>query len=391
MTTSSTSDRDQSFQETAVNQMRRQFIRGERVWTVALIYLFLLTLAEVVAVLLVPQVGVVLQVALLFLLLMHAAALWQQPIHSFLLGLAFVPLIRIVSLSLPLVGYPLAYWYLITSVPLFAAAIVVMRMTGMSWRDAGWGGDKWGWQLVIGLCGFGLGYLEYLILRPAPLVAEFTLGHVLFPALILMVSTGYLEELIFRRIMQNTAVAHLGRWSGIIYVSLFFAVLHIGYRSFTDFVFVLVVGLVFSIIVDRTRNLVGVTLAHGFTNISLFLIFPFLLGGQQQQLLPLTTSTTNSNTVAAVDLESFLELETSAIEPEVVPEAAVPTLSAPIDQAVETAAAKTDPVSADTAAVSVNPLQQVWGFVEKNMVWFLLLAASTIFSLLLILPNESQS
>ena len=41
--------------------------------------------------------------------------------------------------------------------------------------------------------------------------------------------------------------------------------------------FVLLVSLLFSYIVHETGSILGVTLAHGFTNIGLFLIFPFLI------------------------------------------------------------------------------------------------------------------
>jgi hypothetical protein len=107
-------------------------------------------------------------------------------------------------------------------------------------------------------------------------VEEFTFEAILIPALILLIFTGFLEELIFRGVFQYFAIRYLGRW-GIIYVGIVFAVLHIGYNSALDFVFVLFVSLLFSYIVHETGSILGVTLAHGFTNIGLFLIFPFLI------------------------------------------------------------------------------------------------------------------
>ena len=63
---------------------------------------------------------------------------------------------------------------------------------------------------------------------------------------------------------------------GLVYVSALFAVLHIGHLSVADVMFVFLVGLVFASLVRRTGSLFGVTLAHGATNIGLFLVFPFL-------------------------------------------------------------------------------------------------------------------
>ena len=58
----------------------------------------------------------------------------------------------------------------------------------------------------------------------------------------------------------------------------FFAVMHIGYASILDVLFVFAVGLLFAWFVDRTNSIFGVTIAHGLTNIGLFLVWPLLLG-----------------------------------------------------------------------------------------------------------------
>jgi membrane protease YdiL (CAAX protease family)/LysM repeat protein len=132
-------------------------------------------------------------------------------------------------------------------------------------------------QVMISLTGVGLGYLEFLILRPQPLIAEFTLQQIWIPALILLIFTGFLEEWIFRGLMQYTALRIFGR-SGFIYVAAVFAVLHLGYKSLLDVLFVFVVALFFGWVVLKTGSILGATLAHGLTNIGLFLVFPFLIG-----------------------------------------------------------------------------------------------------------------
>ena len=86
--------------------------------------------------------------------------------------------------------------------------------------------------------GIDLGYIKYLILRPEPLADELTLRAIWFPALILVVFTGFLEEIIFRGLMQTAFRAKIGRWLGILLVSGLFAVLHLGYQSLLDVIFV---------------------------------------------------------------------------------------------------------------------------------------------------------
>jgi membrane protease YdiL (CAAX protease family) len=246
---------------------------SEHVPRVALGYLVGLSAAEVTTVLFHAQLGLVLHGTLLVTLMLHSALTWEQPGHKLLFSLAFAPLIRILSLSLPLVGLPLLYWYLVTSVPLMVASVVAIRTLGFSWAGVGLNLRALPMQLLVSLTGLGFGYIEYQILKPPPLARALTWDQLWIPILILMVSTGFIEELIFRGMMQRAATEALGRF-GLPYVAVLFAVLHVGYLSVLDVVFVLIVGLFFGWVAARTRSIVGVTLSHGLTNIVLFLVVP---------------------------------------------------------------------------------------------------------------------
>ncbi len=245
---------------------------------VALVYLVLLTLAEVLTTLIDARVGLALHSVLLFVILLHAGLTWEQPTHRLLVTLAFAPLIRLLSLSLPLAEFQRVYWYFITSVPLFLATFMVMRLLNFSLDQVGLNGRRLPVQVLVALSGLVFGFLEYQILQPEPLATAFSWQQLWLPALILLFSTGFLEELIFRGLMQSAAIQVLGRF-GLVYVALIFAVLHVGYKSVIDVVFVFVVGFFFGWVVLKTRSIIGVTLAHGLTNIMLFLVMPFIVAG----------------------------------------------------------------------------------------------------------------
>lgn len=242
---------------------------------VALGYLLTIILAELLTTLTEPRVGLALHSMILTVLVLHAALTWDRPIHTVLITLTFAPLIRLVSLSLPLFPFPLFTWYAIISLPLFVSAALTARLLGLRLDSLGINLRGLGWQLPIALTGFLFGYLEYQILRPQPLAESFTWQHLWMPALILLISTGFFEELVFRGLMQTTATQVFGRF-GLPFVALVFAALHIGYKSVLDIAFVLSVGLFFGWAVAKTRSIVGVTLAHGLTNIVLFLVVPFV-------------------------------------------------------------------------------------------------------------------
>lgn len=221
--------------------------------------------------------GLLLHGLLLMILLLQAAFTPRPAEQRLYLTLAFAPLIRLVSLSMPLRDVPRVYWYLLVGAPLFLSALLVGRYAGFSRTQLGLTARFLPVQLIFGAAGLGLGYIEYLILRPEPLAAGFTLAQVWQPAFILLIFTGALEELIFRGLLQSAFNATLGRFLGLLYVSALFAVLHLGYQSALDVLFVFAVALVFGLFTLLTQSILGATLAHGLTNISLFLVFPFLL------------------------------------------------------------------------------------------------------------------
>jgi membrane protease YdiL (CAAX protease family) len=166
-------------------------------------------------------------------------------------------------------------WYPVVAAPLLAASLVIIQQVRLSRIDLGLRPGDLLLQLLLMGGGMGLGAAEYYILKPEPLLANASLGAFALATLALFVATGFAEELIFRGLLQSLALAALGRWA-LVYVSLLFAVLHIGYLSLLDLAFVFAVGLLFAQIVRWSGSILGVTLAHGMTNTTLFLIMPQL-------------------------------------------------------------------------------------------------------------------
>jgi membrane protease YdiL (CAAX protease family) len=241
---------------------------------IALGYLAALTVAELLTAIIEPRVGLVLHSILLVALLIHTALTWGRPGYRILLSLAFAPLIRLLSLSMPLAGFPRIYWYFIVSVPLAAATLVALRTLGFSRTEIGLNLKALPTQIMVAFTGLSLGYIEYRILQPDPLAPSLAWKELWLPGLILLLCTGFLEELIFRGMMQQSVTRALGKVWGILYVATLFAVLHVGYQSLPDVIFVFGVALFFGLVKAHTGSILGVTLAHGLTNILLFLTLP---------------------------------------------------------------------------------------------------------------------
>ncbi len=251
------------------------------------VYLAAITFAEILTT--IPPVagfGLMLHAILLVALILHSAFSPDPRLRRVYLSLVLAPLIRLLSLSIPLKDIPMMYWYLLVGAPLFISIGMIVRYGAFDKKSMGITFHRWYLQILFGVIGIGLGYVEYIILKPQPLVEQFSFARVLFPALILLVFTGLLEEVVFRGLMQSAFVTVMGKWVGLLFVSLVFAVLHFGYRSLWDVAFVFAVSLLFGVLTLLTGSILGVTLAHGATNICLFLIFPFVIG----QALPAETA-----------------------------------------------------------------------------------------------------
>jgi len=209
---------------------------------------------------------------------------WALYSYRLYLGLTLAPLIRILSLSIPLGNIDPQFFYLIPGIPLLAAAFTAARIAGYRMSDIYLAVSNlkkkhnWIVQFAVVFLGIPLGFMEYFILRPDPIIPELTVGSVVTASLILIIFTGLTEELIFRGVMKRSADDFYGEKVSIIYVSLLFAALHITHLSAIDVLFVFGVALLFSAIVHRTESLYGVVIAHGLTNIILFIFGPHLFG-----------------------------------------------------------------------------------------------------------------
>jgi len=242
----------------------------------AIVYLLAIIGAEVVTDFFSATGGVVFYTIILIALIVHSAlmAVGEPATSRLLLAMSLTPLVRMLSRFLPFAQFEPVYWYLIIYPPLLLAAWVAMRRLNFSAREVGLNLRRLPLQLVIALSGFVFGVVEYLILKPAqPIVTELTVVSILLTVIALAAGTGFVEEFIFRGVLQKASIGALGKW-GLSYVAFLFAILHLIHYSAIDIVFVFVVGLFFGWVVNKTGSLLGVTLSHSITNIMLFLVIP---------------------------------------------------------------------------------------------------------------------
>ena len=204
----------------------------------------------------------------------------DQDSSKLALSLSPIPLVRIVSLASPIIQFTILQWFLVISMVLFSSILLTMALIGDDMSDYGFKmPDRKHYPLEISIvfCGLLFGFIEYQILSPTSMVETLTIMGLIAPLVALYLGTGLLEELLFRGIIQRHGILSLGKWQGIVYTNLVFMILHTGWESGSDLIFVGVVGIIFSIIVERTGSILGVSFSHATTNLSLFVLTPELL------------------------------------------------------------------------------------------------------------------
>ena len=249
-------------------------------------YMALLVVAEILVTFVSPVLVFPLDGGLVVLVSLHVAWLARQRVETaesraliaLLLAFVLAPLIRIISLTLPLAQIEAPYRYLFAGVPMTLAALVVARTLGLRRGQIGVTWRAPGLQLMTIVVSLGLGFVEFTILRPPPMGAPpWTLAGFL-PAATVFIFTGAPEELIFRGILQTVARPIL-KSATVLYSATVFAVLHIGYKSLTDLLFVFAVGLFYGWMFERSRSIVGTSIGHGLANVVLFFVAPALFPG----------------------------------------------------------------------------------------------------------------
>jgi membrane protease YdiL (CAAX protease family) len=251
--------------------------RFANTWIVAGVALFCVAVAETLVAYGDPRLGIAMHIAFLAAVLVLAATTHDDRRRAFFLALCIAPIIRIASTGMPLTSFAQPWWYVLTSVPLYVGGFLIARESGLRpsqlyLRVAS--ARMVPIELAVWASGIALGYTEWRILSPDPMVDGNSEAWLIGGAFILLICTGLVEEFLFRGVVQCIAVRLLGSRGGIIFSAALFAALHIGHTSLYDDLFVFGVGLYFSIVVRYTRSLLGVTLAHGTINTMLFIILP---------------------------------------------------------------------------------------------------------------------
>jgi membrane protease YdiL (CAAX protease family)/predicted negative regulator of RcsB-dependent stress response len=239
-------------------------------------YAIFLLVAELITYYHLTPWNLFLEVIIIISLVTNSLTTKDLKLSYLLQALILLPLLRIMGLIIPVTEIQPLYWLVIISIPLAVAILILMKNLQINRKDVGITTGKPFYQLLIGLSGISLGMVEYLILQPGAIVSGLTTANIILASSVIMLSTGLIEELIFRGIIQKTAESILGNWGGIIFASILFTSFNI-MNSPLNLIFTFLVSLFYGYIYQKTGSILGVSISHGLCNMLVYLYLPFIL------------------------------------------------------------------------------------------------------------------
>jgi membrane protease YdiL (CAAX protease family) len=252
---------------------------------VALAYLGVYLLAEVLAGLADARLGLLVHGGLLLAIVFHGANVPGGPARTFFWTLWLAPLTRVYALAQPFAGAPAVTWWALTTVPMALAGVVAMRLAGLSPREVGLIPMRRDLPFAIVMLPVGLmlGLVMHLLLSPRAVGHELAFGGLALVALVAMLNPGIVDEVVFRGVLQRGTVGLLGPGLGVLYTALLYAVIVpaglLERGSLLAVILMLGPGLLLSWLTVHTGSILAATATHIGLVLGLLVLGPYVAPG----------------------------------------------------------------------------------------------------------------
>ena len=244
------------------------------------LYLGAFAVAEASARLGAPQLAAVLDAAIAIIALNQATASSDRG-GPLLLGLALVAASRLLTLATLVVDVSELGRILLVSGPILLGTFLAARRTGWSRQRLGISFDAEVALVAILALGIGLvaGFITYAIFEPLPPIVDLDLRRAALPGVVLVVSAGIVEELLFRGLLQVAASELLGARVGTLFIAVLWTLAAVAPWSQTGLVAGFAIALGLAALTSQARSVIPAMAAHAGLVVSALLIAPFLQPG----------------------------------------------------------------------------------------------------------------
>ena len=126
------------------------------------------------------------------------------------------------------------------------------------------------------LVGVGLALIEYAILVPTAPIPNVSASGLIGLSIVMIFFVAFVEELLFRALLQPQFIERSGAVAGILITSVLFGAIHAIYGNVYELLFTIGAGVVFGVAFYKTKNLLFVVTMHAVDDILLYGVLPFL-------------------------------------------------------------------------------------------------------------------
>ena len=197
-------------------------------------------------------------------------------------ALMLLPLFRLLNVAMPVFFNLTLYSYALVYAPMFIPIYLILKEKFITREEAGLTFERFWFFLPVAVSlGLALGWGEYMVLKPQMLTVDNDPQHIIILVLTMIFFVGVVEEFVFRSSLQTVLQERIGLTAGLVLTSIIFGFMHSGYHLPLELLYVTLAGMAFGLLFWFSKSLPVIALAHGITNISLFLVAPL-----NQEVLP---------------------------------------------------------------------------------------------------------
>lgn len=192
------------------------------------------------------------------------------------LAVAVLPLIRILGLAVPAAIVPIVYWYLEIGLAGLEGILLVMRRLDLTPRDVGLRRAPVVEVAAVGMIGAMLGLPAYLI------AGRLDLGHggglvgLTIASAVVIVFVGFLEELLFRGLIQSAGTALFSRGGVLLSVGAT-ALMYSASLNPRYIVFAVLVATFFGLVARRSGSIAAPIAGHAALALMQLIVLPIIL------------------------------------------------------------------------------------------------------------------
>ncbi len=251
--------------------------RSPSLWVIVR-YSLMLVLSELSSTFVGVLPGALLDAGLVPVMLAHFVLRPDTPHRRMLPALALVALLRTLSVAAVVPRLPEYTWYALIGVPVLIGAFLTIGLADEPAERLGltvWRPWLDGFLAILGL---PVGFLGYVLLRPQALVTTESLVPVLAALAILAVFGGFLEELVYRGVLQTVAIDAFGsQRAGILFSATLSGAMYWGSGSIPFMVGMWLLGMGYGFALARGASLWGIAASHTVMLWGMGLLWPVLL------------------------------------------------------------------------------------------------------------------